>query len=176
MVRLDDHHCPGFSPITYITRQPPLLPLLHFWCSYLGDLCLSPSVSYCQCCAHSFSKSRVSETLHTEDPTWDSGQLSFWEASSHDCSHLATSWNSQLLRLHLCAMHDCFILKSFDYILVVTTTSSTTRRPERLLHPQATTTSWWMQLCSPSEHQDRLDYFPMAICTTSTKFDNIKQP
>jgi len=43
--------------------------------------------------------------------------------------------------------------------------------PERLhpLHPSRRT-------CVPSEHRDRLDYFPTTICTATTKFGYIEQP
>jgi hypothetical protein len=36
------------------------------------------------------------------------------------------------------------------------------------LSSSRTTTSMWTLLCSPSEHQDCLTYFPTAIYTLST--------
>ena len=54
---------------------------------------------------------------------------------------------------------------------------------ERLRRPllpggrmSTSSTSRWPYLCSPSEHQDRLDYFPTAICTATTKIGYIEQP
>jgi hypothetical protein len=48
-----------------------------------------------------------------------------------------------------------FVLKSYGYFLVAVLLA-------------CMTTSRWTYLCSPSEHQDRPDYFLMAICTAST--------
>ena len=104
-------------------------------------------------CEHSSGESRPPKPLQRWDHARDSGAIRFLGSV---LTRLLTPWS---------------------------TTSSTSRWPNECLRPRlpggrtpTSSTSWWSYLCSPSEYQNRLDYFPTAICNASTKFGYIEQP